>query len=154
MNTPKLAGISKSDPLQIVANLEPHTLYEVEVAFDEHNVIHQSFLFFGHTRGASTYVYNNTYEYPYRVNEVYYLKVVRPISTIKDFFDEKETVDWRFEYNRDNIFNVVMPIFILVSMLFDEQAFKFFLTVCCLIMVCINVSAMRYFQDEKTFHKY
>ena len=65
---------------------KPSTLYLVEVSFSKGNPIHHSYLMVGflspkNEPGAYTQIWNNSYEEPSSLQEVYYLKVIQELHT-------------------------------------------------------------------------
>lgn len=64
--------------------LKEHTLYKVLVRCTEDNIEHIAFLFVGFLTGSYTEVYNQTYEKPMRLIEMYSVEVIADLGSTKD----------------------------------------------------------------------
>ena len=60
--------------------VKEHSLYKIKVKITENNVEHNSYLFTGFTTGGYCYVYNNTYEYPVKIQDVFSIKIIKKLD--------------------------------------------------------------------------
>lgn len=90
--TPYQEGYLKTDVRALLDTLEDNTVYLVEVAISENNIIHNSLLWTGFTEsGGYCMLFNNTYntgeiytrnDRYFRIFDVYYIKVIEKLKTI------------------------------------------------------------------------
>lgn len=64
--------------------LKEHTLYKVLVRCTEDNIEHIAFLFVGFLTGSYTEIYNQTYEKPMRLIEMYSIEVIADLGSTND----------------------------------------------------------------------
>ena len=72
---------------------EENTWYLVEVAFDKYNVIHRSLFYTGflngmpHRKFPGNYnmLENPTYDYNYKIDDIYYMRVIKKLLSNKKF---------------------------------------------------------------------
>lgn len=64
--------------------LKEHTLYKVLVKCTEQNVEHIAFLFVGFLTGSYTEIYNQTYEKPMRIIEMYSVEIIADLGPTND----------------------------------------------------------------------
>ena len=60
--------------------LEEHALYKVKVKINENNVEHESFLFTGFNTGSYSTIYNNSYEQPVELKNIYSLEIIKQLN--------------------------------------------------------------------------
>ena len=67
-----------------ITKLKEHTLYEIKIAWDPANPIHQAFLFMGFHNGNYCVVYSNAYEFPSGIEKAYWVQIVRELAPIEN----------------------------------------------------------------------
>ena len=75
---------------------EENTWYLVEVAFDKYNVIHRSLFYTGflngmpHRKFPGNYnmLVNPTYDYNYKIDDIYYMRVIKIKTVIQSVTDK------------------------------------------------------------------
>jgi hypothetical protein len=75
--------IKKSVDLFKTLGLTEHTLYKIRVKTTSANVEHEAYLFTGFENGSYCKIYNNTYDHPIDMMEVYSMKIIKKLSTLK-----------------------------------------------------------------------
>jgi hypothetical protein len=62
--------------------LKEHTLYKILVKVSPNNVEHESFLFTGFESGSYCMIYNNSYEHPISLKDIYSFKVLQELTQL------------------------------------------------------------------------
>lgn len=63
--------------------LAEHTAYLIDVKMSEVNVMHRAVLFVGFKSGGYCEIYNNSYEKSYRLDEAFYIRIIKKLCSIK-----------------------------------------------------------------------
>ena len=64
--------------------LEEHCVYLVYVKASQNNIKHKSILYTGFKSGSYCVVYNNSYEEPLNMRDIYFLEVIEKLTKLKD----------------------------------------------------------------------
>jgi len=65
-----------------ISNLEENTVYHVKVKCSKNNVEHEAIFFMGFKSGAYCVVYNNSYDAPVPISEIYSLQIINKLINL------------------------------------------------------------------------
>ncbi len=75
--------ITKVEDLFSILHLEEDCVYKVAVKIKASNPEHIAFLFTGFKNGNYCYIYNNTYDGPVSIDEIYSIKKIKKLAYSK-----------------------------------------------------------------------
>lgn len=75
--------INKSEELFDVLDLKENTIYKVKVKVRSDNPEHNAILFTGFKNGDYCEVYSNNYDAPIKMMDLYSIKVIKKLTTLK-----------------------------------------------------------------------
>ena len=80
-------NLSNKPPEKIFSDLglKEHSLYKCTVKASKTNVEHTSFLFTGFKTGSYCEVYNNSYDHPIKLEDIYSISNIEFLSKIKTY---------------------------------------------------------------------